>query len=360
MRLKLAAAFFCALAGLWLSLSSLALTGASPHTDRLALLPLTTGAILIVLGGATILTLAARRARTAIFFALAGLTVLPWLPVEVPPAFLLWSGPMAILPWAAMLAAVGSGIRLRQRWQERRDPLIAGVCAFLFFSACAWGVSPSVPGGDEPHYLIITQSLLEDADLRIENNHARGDYRAYFGGELRPDFLKRGIDGEIYSIHAPGLPALIAPAFLIGGYHGVVLFLIAVSALASALAWHLAFLATARRDAAWFGWAAVTFATTTAFHTFSIYPDGLGGVLVLTGVWALLRAEAERAAGEVRIRPWLLHGAALALLPWLHSRFAVLAGVLGILILMRLLGTRNGRWRTTRARSTPRVAWLRL
>ena len=30
---------------------------------------------------------------------------------------------------------------------------------------------PSVPSGDEPHYLIITQSLLKDGDLRIENNH---------------------------------------------------------------------------------------------------------------------------------------------------------------------------------------------
>ena len=43
-----------------------------------------------------------------------------------------------------------------------------------------------MPGGDEPHYLVITQSLLYDGDLKIENNHQRGDYRAYYGGDLPP------------------------------------------------------------------------------------------------------------------------------------------------------------------------------
>ena len=39
--------------------------------------------------------------------------------------------------------------------------------------------------------------------------------------------------------------------------------------------------------------------------------------------------------------PWLLHGAALALLPWLHTRFAVLAATLGGLILVRLAHAPN-------------------
>ena len=54
--------------------------------------------------------------------------------------------------------------------------------------------------GDEPHYLIITQSLLRDGDIRIENNHQRGDYRAYFAGELPPHSVRLGRNGQMYSI----------------------------------------------------------------------------------------------------------------------------------------------------------------
>ena len=58
-----------------------------------------------------------------------------------------------------------------------------------------------------------------------------------------------------------------------------------------------------------------------------MYPDGPGGVIALTGVWALLRAQQEAESGAERTGPWWLHGAALAVLPWLHTRFALLAGM---------------------------------
>ena len=40
--------------------------------------------------------------------------------------------------------------------------------------------TPMFPGGDEPHYLVIAQSLWRDGDLAIENNHRRGDTFEYF------------------------------------------------------------------------------------------------------------------------------------------------------------------------------------
>jgi hypothetical protein len=80
---------------------------------------------------------------------------------------------------------------------------------------------PRLPAGDEPHYLVIAQSLLRDHDLQIENNHTRGDYHEFFALPLKPDYLLRGVNGQIYSIHAPGLPVLVAPVFALFGYRGV-------------------------------------------------------------------------------------------------------------------------------------------
>ena len=173
---------------------------------------------------------------------------------------------LALIVWLAVALSIGSTAWSARVWATSRlanviasrPRLTVALLACLVYGVGAWQDSPSVRGGDEPHYLIITQSLLKDGDLKIENNHRDGDYHAYFDGDLsKPDYRRLGRNGQIYSIHAPGLPLLIAPAFAIAGYHGVVVFLVLVAAAGGALAWHLAWLVTRRADAAWFGWAAV-------------------------------------------------------------------------------------------------------
>ena len=94
--------------------------------------------------------------------------------------------------------------------------MLAGVATLAAGLVAGWAIAPRVPGGDEPHYLVITQSLLRDHDLRIANNHADPDYVAAFG-VLKPDKIRNGRNGEVYSIHAPGLPVLVLPAFALFG-----------------------------------------------------------------------------------------------------------------------------------------------
>ncbi len=342
------AATFCWAVSAWCSRGTIAFTGAAGDATRLGVLPplgrlALLGAVALVIG----LSPRVRCLRLAPLF-LSGLAILPWIP-GVPSPFLVWTGPMTRLVWTAALA----GLVVAHDWRAfggpasrvgalarnpRRAPLVAAAAAFVIFSAAAWLVRPSVPGGDEPHYLIITQSLLHDFDLKIENNHRQREYARYFSlGDLKPDFLRRGKDGEIYSIHAPGLPALIAPAFAVAGYPGVKVFLLIIAALGTALVWMLGFRVGASAGAAWFAWAAVSLSTSSVFHAFAVYPDGLGGVLVLVGVWALVRFDGEPSSESPGARQLALYGAALALLPWLHSRFALLAGVLGALVVLRIV-----------------------
>ena len=230
--------------------------------------------------------------------------------------------------------------------EPRRATRVAFALAAVAYVAGLALAARTVPGGDEPHYLIIARSLLADGDLRIENNHAQRDYLPYFEGELKPDFLKRSVDGAIYSIHAPGLPVLIALALALFGHRGAMVFLALVSALGTSLAWRLAWQASGSVAAAWFGWAAIAFAAPFFVHAFTVYPDAPAGVIVVVGLLAFVR-ESTAGSREPDAEPARLSigigiaGLALAALPWLHTRYALLAGALGVAIGGRLLVARR-------------------
>ena len=221
------------------------------------------------------------------------------------------------------------------RWlAPPRAPVIAGVLAALVFAAAWMTARPRVPAGDEPHYLVIAQSLLYDGDLRIENNHQQDQYLAYYDGVLKPDFMRRGVDRQIYSIHAPGVAALVLPAFAAVGYPGAVGTVIAAIAAGTAAAWLAAWWLTASIGAAWAAWLALVVSAPLVLHGYAVYPDPVGAAAVMAGVLALVALETGAAA--LGPRAWGLIGAALALLPWLHTRFALLAGGLGLAIVLRL------------------------
>jgi hypothetical protein len=353
----LLAASFTALAA-WLSQGLIAFAGAGD--GRFALLPLSVAALSLALLAGGLAWWAIKHGASASPLLLLVFLFLPSIPGPLPAILLLWTGPIVGLLWLASGLAVASTLPYRLP-DIARPQVTAAALAFAIGAFSAWQVSPSIPGGDEPHYLIIAQSLLQDGDVRIENNHRQRDYRAYVNGDLAPDFRVRGRNGEIYSIHAPGVSALVAPAFAIGGYRGVVLFLLLIAAAGSGLAWHLAWLVTGREDAAWFGWAAVTLSATWIFHSFTVYPDGPGAVLALTALWAIIRAQHEAHSNEESIVPWILHGAALGVLPWMHTRFAAIAGLAGALVLLRLPAVRNSAAKACAFLCVPAVsglAWL--
>ena len=262
---------------------------------------------------------------------------LPWIP-DRAPALLLLAGP---LRWGVlMLAALGSiaclspRIRLPlDRLPGRRTVFAASLAVYVGFGL--WSAEAVGPGADEPHYLVITQSLLRDHDLAIENNHARGDYHEYFGGDLRPDFLRRGLNEVIYSIHAPGLPALLVPAYAIAGYRGTVVTLCLFGALAALAIFDLAVLIAGARSA-WLTWAAVCLTVPFVPHSWLIFPEMPGALIV---AWAALWLYAPLPARE---RTWWWRGAAIGILPWLHTKFVILLAALVAALCLRL-------WRRPRA-----------
>jgi hypothetical protein len=282
----------------------------------------------------------AARLRTADSWPLSIVTLcwVPWLPMRLPVAAYLWDGPLEWAIWFVALAGVlfaRAPLRVGKWWSDPTRALQLATALFFMASLGAGAaVQQFIPGGDEPHYLVITQSLLRDGDLKIENNHERGDFFEYVDDPIRPDFLHRGIDGEIYSVHAPGLSALLVPAYAIAGYPGALALVALVTALGCAVAWRLAYVLTGSSSAAWAATIAVGFSATAFLHSFTIFPDPVGAALVAIALAVLVRLDVSPAS----VTSWhvMFAGGALAFLPWLHTRFVLVAVAFGVVIIARL------------------------
>lgn len=316
--------------GVWCAAGAVALPSADTLSARIVVLP--QWWLLVAALGAAWMVPSCRKRPVLATPAL--LSVLPWLPVRLPPVALIWTGRLAWVPIGLCLIAMArSGRQERAATgsidesgaRPRGAMTMAAALTGLALMATAWGLSPRLPGGDEPHYLIITQSLLQDGDLQIENNHQARDYASYFHGTLDPDFLHRGRNEVIYSIHAPGLSVLVAPLFAAFGYRGAQATVMLCAVLTGGLLWACGWFATRSRAAAWFAWAAIASSLTFLVQGVSIFPDGPAATIVAASTLVLLWFERRMPVNRGTL---VALSAALAVLPFLHTRLAaVSAGV---------------------------------
>lgn len=346
--------------GLWCSRGVLDRVGTGAAGVRVALLPSVWSLVLVAaavvaifsLLAATLAWLSRPEGRDAVLddladwlkplraSALLALPYLPWVPERAPLAYAL-AGPGAWYVWAVC----GALVAFRFLASMRPSRLAAGVAAVTISiavyatAAGRLGGTPLFPGGDEPHYLVITQSLLSDGDLRIENNHDRGDYRSYFAGDLEPHYRTRGTDREIYSIHPVGLPVLLMPVFAAGGYWAVVGFLVVCSAFVAFRFFRRALELVEHVGPAVFAWAAVFVSPAFVFNSFTVYPE-MAAAVVTTAVF--LHATREPRQGEAREPSWWLLGLGAGLLPWLSTKYAPLSAALVVVSLLRAWPSMGG------------------
>ena len=298
--------------------------------------------VALVLGGAVVgvwrsvwgrpLEALSRRAAPLLLLVLWGLPYLPEVADRLP-LLLVLAGPAK---WAvASIAGLGVAwpwlSALGERVARATPPRLALFAAAfaLFLIGGVTTMRTIGPGGDEPHYLVIAHSLVHDGDLQIENNHNQRDYASFFADELKPDFLARGIDGVIYSVHAPGLPAVIAPAYAVAGYAGAVVMMVFLAALLTVAIHDLAREVTGDGPAR-LVWAVTTVTVPMTPLAWMIYPEVLVALLV---AWAARWVVEPIHAGAWG---WMVRGAALAVMPWLHTKFAVLLACVGVGLAVRL------------------------
>lgn len=345
---------------MWVSLGALDLTATAAGSERVAMLPplvlLPVSIGLALVAGWAVLLRAGFERPTDALLPLYGLWLLvlpylPWLPDALPVLrvfagpgrYLVWLIVTAQVIWAALGAGRGRHVATRAReWSALRAfvlVFVAGASLYAVATAIV-GRSGLFPGGDEPHYLVMTQSLLQDGDLDIENNHQQQDYRAYFADDLPPHSLARGVNGRLYSVHPIGLPLLVAPAFALGGYKAVVAFMLLLAAAAAALAWLWVRQLTGSVSGATFACAAAALSVPYVFSAGTVYPEvaAAAAVMVVFAVGLTTPATSPRDPGTAPTTGrTVLVAVAASLLPWLSSKYAVLSAVLVLIAGRRIL-----------------------
>lgn len=220
-----------------------------------------------------------------------------------------------------------------------RGALAVAVTIFLFTWTLTTHGKYSV-SGDEPHYLIIAESLRTDGDLDLANNYRQNDGRLFGHDQLTiglhalPSRL-----GDVRSIHGIGVPVTILPVYVVAQrigsvtsedllrrfrmdrglfvYSIVSLFLIALTSCGLAL---LAVGLSAIVAPRWAAGIAIALGISPPIvsHAFLIFPEVLALFVSCCTVWFITKHPAARDR-----RTLLVLALAMGLLPWCHQKYLV-------------------------------------
>ncbi len=186
--------------------------------------------------------------------------------------------------------------------------------------------------GDEPHYIMIAQSLVEDGDFDLKNNLESRSYFSYLPVEVRFHGSIRA--GAYHSFHMPGISFLLVPFYflfnlLAGAVPGHLFFRLAAAFINAFFALGL-FLALRRmlvdeENDGLFIFFLFTFPL--LFHAVHLFPELPAAALV---IFACLSLQGGRGH--------FLSGLFLALVPWFHLKFAVAALLMALYASARIMG----------------------
>lgn len=205
-----------------------------------------------------------------------------------------------------------------------------GLCFLVFaLAATALYARDIHLSGDEPHYVMIAQSLAEDGDFDLKNNLEQKTYFRYLPVEIPLHGTVH--EGRYRSFHLPGLSFLLLPFYfifkLLGGLvPGNLFFRLAAAAInaffALGLFYALKALWPEKDNRSLFLFFLLTFPL--VFHAVHLYPELPAATLL---IFAYLSSRGQR-------RGLLLAGTLLAAIPWLHFKYVpamlVLAGAVAV------------------------------
>lgn len=200
------------------------------------------------------------------------------------------------------------------RASSARRPVLLCLPALIYLSATIFTHQrgDDGPTGDEPSYLQVAESIVSDADVNLDNNHER------FGPHPKDSHCVQRDHGW-FSVHNIGLAALVALPATVGGPIGARLMLALFAGLVAPVLYRVMNAIWNQPRGSCMMALALALGMPLVHASSQIYPDLPAGILVL-----VLAAEAMAAEDECTTLNWcpLLAPGAVAILPWLHIKYA--------------------------------------
>ena len=248
-------------------------------------------------------------------------------------------------------------VSVRRRWLV---PLVLLLVTWSLTTHGKYSVS-----GDEPHYLMITESLLADGDLDVANNYDRDDGRLFgHAGLTRGLHALRSHDGRMLPIHDIGLSVALLPVYAIAQqvanhtsvdllrrfrmtpglftYSIVGLFLIALTSAGMTLLSIGLETLVGQSVATWLVLIAAI-SPPIVSHAFLVFPEVLALFVTTVVVWWSLKNESV-----VDRRLLMTIAAMLGVLPWAHHKYLVYCAGLAFVTIWK-------RWPWVRSQSRSTV-----
>lgn len=153
------------------------------------------------------------------------------------------------------------------------------------------------PGGDEPHYLVVSHSIAGDFDLNVFNQYARDEYREFMDVRLAHHArVGKGFKRWFSYGHLPGLSVTLVPFFIFKIPHPFLYFLIRsylglFGALLAVIIYRMSLKLWKHRPLSIFITAVFTFTAPVFFHSIHIFAELQAALLILSALYLLIFAE---------------------------------------------------------------------
>ena len=209
--------------------------------------------------------------------------------------------------------------------------------------------------GDEPFYLLTTQSLIEDRNLDLRSQYELHSYESFFD---HPDGLwmqsSAREDGKVLSPHNPGLSVLVIPGFGIGGLIGAQIQMMIIAALTFSLAYILIVKISGEFWISWLTTLGVAVTAPAFIYSTEIYPEVPAALFLIISILIIQRIN--------RSNTWQAIGLLICLtsMVWLGVKYAPLAGLVAIWGFWRMDSPRRSIFLVCTILSATLFTWFHL